>query len=740
MNKLVKAKVYLEGLQVPFSRVIITEREGFPPVCSIIFASNDRFLSLLPKTVCFVFYHYDDEFRLVYTGELATVGFQKTGGSRNVSANFAGFTTNWKDTVMGVLGFGGENLRDMTDFYLIQGLPEIPEDRTRDTVIRDGNSKAGKPVKAGGPVWAKPPIPETVVDLTTKGWFFTNHSNTNTFFDLVYIKLKEQASKAVYNEGAGDSTTESYFSDGFDYITALFRNLNDFAVSSNPYYNILDKRTKLRERLYTIPNTKADDMFQKLVTFKNSPFQGHFRSLTGINSFSKVLQGVLDYFLYDISELAVPIARGPKFKNILLKPRMDYALPIKCNVIYPDDITNLSFSRNFEAEPTRMSAVVRPQLLRRGVDNAIAQYMFMTPEIWVNEKVRGPWTEGLEIDNTTVAPGLSYRELLAGMRGVMTGNPTSVELAFNEAEFPLEKQFPASDLAIVRGNEIGIEPGTDAEATEKNKLGLWSSGQIKKYIIKILEARFYDAKFNARTAAVTTSYNPSRMLGFPSLVIGEEKLSSLMGVIEGITSTIDANGNATQNITLGKVRIVNEQEELESTTESRVLRDLIPHFEYFYDPSFTPKDIGVKLYKDLMGWYKERNRDGSIYEYASSSMTSDSYFGVSEITYHAVAYLKGMLRNSTDRERQNFVFEQTKREIPTEAEAWRFLGVNPLLPVDHSTNVHSIADLAGKEFDDEKLREVIINDPEGTGTRKLFVKERQDAVRNIMLTNDVEVN
>ena len=142
----------------------------------------------------------------------------------------------------------------------------------------------------------------------------------------------------------------------------------------------------------------------------------------------------------------------------------------------------------------------------------------------------------------------------------------------------------------------------------------------------------------------------------------------------------------------------------------------------------------------MMGWYKERNRDGSIYEYASSSMTSDSYFGVSEITYHAVAYLKGMLRNSTDRERQNFVFEQTKREIPTEAEAWRFLGVNPLLPVDHSTNVPSIADLAGKEFDDEKLREVIINDPEGTGTRKLFVKERQDAVRNIMLTNDVEVN
>jgi len=757
MSKLVKAKVYLEGIQVPFTRVQIVERENAPPTCSINFSTNDRFLNLLPKTVCHVFYYHNGAYRLIYTGELTSVGFQKTTGSRSVNANFVGFTTNWRDFVMGVAGFGGENRREMTDFYLIRGLPEVPSSKNEDLFFQ--KAEAQNLDKDEQPHGGESSVP----DYVAQGWHFTKRAQKNSFFDLVYNKLLDLAITREYDSD-GNEILGPYNYTVPNLLEALFRNLNDFVVSSNPYYNILNKRSKLWERVYTIKNSNADEIFTRLITFNNSPFRGHLRSLAGVNSFSTVLQGILDYFLYSIAEIGAPISyeNGNKFKNIILKPDLSYALPIKCNVIYPDDISTLSFSRNFENEPTRMSATLAPQILKRGTDPAIADFMFMVPKIWVDEEIKpniwleeeyfeyksiGAWAAHFpQEESKTVsypAAGLSYRELLSGMRAVKTGYPSSVELAFVGAVFPTDPEGNQDDFFFVEAEGVHSpfldklnKKGKSKE--EYHERGLLSTEEIEEYMVKVLEARFYNAKFSARRAAVSTSYNPNRLVGFPSLVIGEEKLSSLVGLVTGITSTIDANGNATQDLTLDKVRIIDEQTELDTTYESRALRDLLPHFDYFYDSSYMPAKIGTELYNEIMA-YDDSDKDGSIYEFATPGITNSSYLGVSNITYSAILHLKAILKNSNDRERRQFININTSRNIPSESETWKFLGADSAVSLDHENNTHSIKDLAGKEFEESELWDAIIDDPEGKGTRKLFVKERQEVVQEIMISNNVEL-
>jgi len=93
-----RVKLYLEGLRIPFVSININETAGATyPTASITLPALKEGFKLLPRTQVHVFYKLSsnvapvgDKFYLIFEGELATINYSQTSGTRYVSLGCAG--------------------------------------------------------------------------------------------------------------------------------------------------------------------------------------------------------------------------------------------------------------------------------------------------------------------------------------------------------------------------------------------------------------------------------------------------------------------------------------------------------------------------------------------------------------------------------------------------------------------------------------------------------------------------
>jgi len=108
----INCTLYLEGVQVPFTSVQITERKGYPPTCGVTFPITTKALKLLPGTIVHIFGEvpirgvYSDSNNnslgkietkdvLLFEGELTGYGYSKTDASRSISVTAESFMYHW---------------------------------------------------------------------------------------------------------------------------------------------------------------------------------------------------------------------------------------------------------------------------------------------------------------------------------------------------------------------------------------------------------------------------------------------------------------------------------------------------------------------------------------------------------------------------------------------------------------------------------------------------------------------
>ena len=103
LTKNIKIKLYLEGLQISFLSITINEQMGATfPTATVQIPVTSEALNLLPRTQAHVFYKIDNKYFLIYEGELASVSYNQSAFSRNVTLNLVGVYNYFSDVLRGM--------------------------------------------------------------------------------------------------------------------------------------------------------------------------------------------------------------------------------------------------------------------------------------------------------------------------------------------------------------------------------------------------------------------------------------------------------------------------------------------------------------------------------------------------------------------------------------------------------------------------------------------------------------
>lgn len=287
------------------------------------------------------------------------------------------------------------------------------------------------------------------------------------------------------------------------------------------------------------------------------------------------LEKLIGYYDQILALLGVPPRRverdvgEPAFLYTqLFRPDVWFCPPPRCNVLFPDQVSEVSFSRNFFAEPTR--------LMIKGYSAFLGSVPFF--DNWYFT----PMAAGLLRDRPVIRrSGGSFA----------TGDASvSSDLMAHEIYTGIIPFFQSmSDREMTIGKNV-LNAGRTQDEVD---------GQTMDYFQRVTNYLFFKARFSARTASVSCRFNPYLVPGYPGVVLsappsyietinneqllqyGERTLDQLtaestgepppfkgeildllkgrtgvhfLGVIEAVSHSCDASGRASTSVTFSYAR------------------------------------------------------------------------------------------------------------------------------------------------------------------------------------------
>lgn len=351
-GRVVKLKLYLEGIEIPIIGIQLQEAISNTPSCYINIGVNKYSQYLLPGTLGQVFYYIDNVPKLIFEGELLTITLARNSGSKFITLGFVGLTNAFdhawvQSQDVTIESYNTANFLSVSK-YNYNGLNRSNGEEDEDM------SQPGDDIPQD---WSKNEEPITMYNPSIA--ISSLLGNINAWI-------------ATYNWEDAVNPAE-------DLILKIF----DEALTINSYLKILNKTLRLRDRIYVFPNSSIVKFLQSQLS--NTIFSGGSASTPDTMSIKQIFSIVCDYIGYDWVELPAPCLVGGKPKSIIFKPKLDYTTPISCNMIYPSQVADMKYNIDFNKQPTRLF-VVSPPL---GVRLAGAQ--------------------GLYGFNTTVAPSVAIK-------------------------------------------------------------------------------------------------------------------------------------------------------------------------------------------------------------------------------------------------------------------------------------------------------------------------------------------
>lgn len=676
----IRCKLYLEGIEFPFSSVNIIEQKNSPVQATFSVKAHPKIPFLLPKTLAHLFYFIEGKYRLIFEGELANVDFSKTRESRDVKLTFIGISHNWASVYMKSLDFVVGNFAG-AHFYGIASKLDARQ-KNEETIS-----------KITGP-----PLSED--------YWKTNISNNSWYFSTDYIAANlVLVFKRALKEN-NNSLQETVLS------------LLNYLSEQNLYYPVIVNALKINSRVKVFNNTEANKFLTKQawVGFLTNELGG----LPQLSNFITILNYILKFLVYDWTELAAPVFDSDnKIRSLILKPQTDYFLPIRCNVIYPDQVTDLRFYRNFVGEPTRMQFEPSELLLKvsetTGMKALFSYY--------------APYTEIIKVSGLPKI-NLTSEEKYRGMQPGFGEAPTLAERAYLGMFQDVDSEHPEKEGKITNPPKAAVT----------NKL---NGHDVTKFLSEWLDYQFCHQRFSSRQCSLITSYSPFRLVGFPALIF-DNVLPSVVGTIESINSAIDANGQGTQSIVISRPRLYLDSE---ISADFDPSEDSAPHFPYFFDSTYEATSIGSEHYKTIINNSEQEIQDGSVWAYVSddeasslnSRLNSDDLSQANKEALRlgqAILSLKKQYgRFSEDRHR--FINQQTKRRLVTEEEWWSFLNIykddNGNYDPSNSSNYRVAANLeVGEQKQENGSFIAVTSGYKPSDVKVPFVKERADKIKEVL--------
>ena len=121
-------KVYLEGYPIDVNAITLTETEDSPATAQIILPPDARAVNLLPRTLCHIFYLVndtdsasDDDYVLIFEGELSSISFSKHASQKVCTLAFIALTANWRNHYIRSADANAEITFDQCTFLMLNG-------------------------------------------------------------------------------------------------------------------------------------------------------------------------------------------------------------------------------------------------------------------------------------------------------------------------------------------------------------------------------------------------------------------------------------------------------------------------------------------------------------------------------------------------------------------------------------------------------------------------------------------
>ena len=426
------------------------------------------------------------------------------------------------------------------------------------------------------------------------------------------------------------------------------------------YWSMLSKAFDFKNMVKIVDhpgNTQIESLIkhQAVMQYINSLAMGVLPD----NSISVMLNTILNAAGFDYCEIAAPTDLGGVRAHILIKPKTHFFPPLKHNLVVDDNIAQLSFTRAFDNEPTRMLTQTLPFMTTDTSEFEKNIMGVMIPgEVNVPTGIKAT-IDGPEDYANLKMFGLSQEEQCRGVVLISKEDHTAIENAFLTASL---NDNGKPEIATIEQSNIGGASSTRVKRTDSKAFHDTIAGPpepsasfaVRKYWINMASSQFYDRRHAARAMQVNSPFSPYRMVGFPGVIISKyfpKDTPAMLGMLASITSNISADGDASQALSFTHCRFVDGQ--TGTTARLGFLDDDTTNLISWYS-DYANRNSVNKFYEQFTGDSKS-----AVIDEGAENEDVAIYRGVKNIIYDLNKNLSGKDMGSI----QAYILNKTKRKL-----------------------------------------------------------------------------
>ena len=538
----VDAKVKLEGIEVNFNSIQISEVNGNAPTASISFPATEKLMSILPRTVVEIYYRIGKEYYLLFDGELHQYTLQRTADSRSVNLQFVGNLYNWAANYI------------------------IPHEASVVSMLQRAVYGIATPLPDGS----------------------TQQSL------IKYIKADDLMSPMTELANALHRLSDEPMN------SVIKRAVQDLNTTLSPFYRRISSALKMSEKTLVINSEVARDIVINQATIEY--ITNTVRALADVNPILKVFGRMLDSFAFRLSEISAPIRSGSNVYKIIAHPISSNFSPLTCNIIFSDQIGTINYSRAIEMEPTRLVSTSPSLEIPEGADRELPINLLLAIVAPHHVLVQNIFSGGDQVKEHSRILRITQEEKFKGINTKSSQEHNRIFNAFiyskhgTKASKEQAKDNPAK-AEVLNLRKAVIEQAANLDSLKTNFEKNVQKGDPVYFRIKRAEFDFQNARYEARTANLTVDYNPYRVVGHTALII-DKNLPVILGNITNLTTIISAGGQITQNLALSHVRTIPTEK---FNMNYEFLDDLFTDTFPWFEQEFNFDNIGENYYNKLTG-------------------------------------------------------------------------------------------------------------------------------------------
>jgi hypothetical protein len=501
-GKVLGAKVFLEGKEVPYLGVTFTSTVGAASVAYVEVVPHYHINNVKPRTHVVIsvrdYHNVEEEYPyiLAWEGEVFGFDFSKNPEHRSVTLNCIDVSSYW-DNVLTYF------LNPQTSLGRSMSFVEVGQDY-------DSAQKQRISIQA------------------------TVHSTASYFLNIMTASTKEK----------GDMLA------GMIEVLKKIGDINDF-------YKNCQSRLRINDRILL----KSSQKLTELLSEKEGLdwFSAVVGRESGFATLRDVIGDLMSIIFHDGTTipfpgrtsgdkaLTVPLPKNGQKKGandtigqFIFKPNLFMLPPPTCNIFFPDEYSSFQFSRNFFQEPTRL--MYKPELPRpMDGSSPLALPLVYSPDALNNFMKGVKVPTGTEEEQVEADPG-KFGDTAPG--NVTTPIKRDAQFLTNEEK--------------MKGILLAVESMVPASTAFRSAL---TDFQRKDFATRVAGYLHAKKRFESRQLQITSHLKLSVVPGFPVLLLDvSDADQNIIAYCSSVTHRITATEGGYTTTTLSYARTVSEQQ------------------------------------------------------------------------------------------------------------------------------------------------------------------------------------